>query len=109
MIDSTRGISVQPPPTADPPRFEVPLFRMRIDRVRDELTNLGADESALVTLGGMSPGLVHVVLSTGQANRATLRRLKRSLRMCWSLKVGAPMDVKHHSRITMKYLSDDIS
>jgi len=72
------------------------------------MEELGIDESTLARWG-MSPGLVHAVLTTGRASRATLRRLKRSLRTSWSVKVNAPADVKHHSRITMKYLSDEIA
>jgi hypothetical protein len=100
----------QPPPAADAAKSpEVRLLRVRLDRVRGEMTRLDVDESKLAFWGKMSPRLVHAVLESGRANRATLRRLKRALRWAWTDKVGIDADEEHWSRVTMKYLSEDIS
>jgi hypothetical protein len=110
MLDPTGDISVPSRPAAEAAQIppDVRLFRVRVDRVRDEMAKLGADELTLATWGKMSPGLVHAVLTNGLANRATLRRLKRAIRWAWSDKVGAPEDTRHWARVHMKFLSPDI-
>ena len=110
MTTPARGISIQPPPAASAATpLEPRLFVVRVDRVRAEMAQLGADENTLALWGKMSVRLVRAVLETGRANRATIRRLKRALRWAWTDKVGVGADQPHWSRITSRYLSDEIA
>jgi hypothetical protein len=81
---------------------------VRVDRICAELAELGADETTLALWGKMSVRLVRAVLATGHANRATIRRLKRALQWGWTENAGAAA-YEHVSRITSRYLSDEIA
>lgn len=105
------AVVFQPPRAASAAiiRFEARLFSVRVDRLRAEMDSLGIDEYRLALWGRMSPRLVHAVIETGSANRATLRRLKRALRWAWTDKAGVGADAAHWARITMRYLSEDVA
>ncbi len=102
----TCGADAAPEPPEPPgPR----LVSVRVERVCAELEQLGADERVLALWGRMSPALVRAVLRDGRANRATLRRLKRALRLAWTDRVGVGADRDAWARITMRYLSDELA
>jgi hypothetical protein len=109
MSDFTSAIPVQAPfatEATSPP--STARLRVRLDRVRAEMAELGLDERTVAFWGRLSPRLVHDVLTTGTASRATLRRLRSSLRWAWTDRVGPGLDVAHWKRVDMKYLSDDV-
>jgi len=82
---------------------------VRIDRIRDELRQLEMDEHTLALWARMPPARLRGVLEKGATNRSTIHRLRNGLRLAWVDKVGLGADAVHFSRVTMKYLSEEIA
>jgi len=95
----------QPPHGADVATSpsECRLVRVRVDRLRAELRALDLDIDRFAYFAEMTPAHVGAVISSGLASKATLRRIRRGLRVAWAAKDPDP---SHYGRMNLLYLSE---